>query len=174
MEIPGLGAVTEDSDGLYSSAALLVPVLGNATCHILVDGYDDDPAKADFHAAISTFLALDEPVLKAAGPAIFEYYQDVKSEIAADEEVVSITGSDDVWKHIHFGGEVTVSRDHYGDRRVYMSLECECDWEPEHGLQIVFRDGRTVTKIGPFNGHLTNAAAYARADLEGVVYHRFR
>jgi hypothetical protein len=29
----------------------------------------------------------------------------------------------------------------------------------------------TVTKVGPLDGHLTNAAAYARDDLEGVIYH---
>jgi hypothetical protein len=51
-------------------------------------------------------------------------------------------------------------------------LECECDWEPEHGLQIVFRDGREVTKVGPYDGHLTNSAAYANDDLDGIVYYR--
>jgi hypothetical protein len=40
------------------------------------------------------------------------------------------------------------------DQRVYVSVECECDWEPEHGLQIVFRDGATVTKVGPYDGHV--------------------
>ena len=54
----------------------------------------------------------------------------------------------------------------------YVSVECECDWEPEHGLQIVFRDGRTVTKVGPYNGHLTNNSAYGRQDLDDVVYQR--
>jgi len=58
------------------------------------------------------------------------------------------------------------------DGRVYVSVEYECDWEPEHGLQIVFRDGRTVTKVGPYNGHLTNNSAYGRPDLDDVVYHR--
>jgi hypothetical protein len=57
---------------------------------------------------------------------------------------------------------------------VYVSVGCECDWEVEHGLQIVFRDGATVTKVGPFDGHLTNASAHARDDLEGVVYYSVR
>jgi hypothetical protein len=55
-----------------------------------------------------------------------------------------------------------------------MRLECECDWEPEHGLQIVVRHGASVTKVGQFDGHLTNAADYARDDLEGIVYHGHR
>ncbi|MFB9904292.1 DUF6985 domain-containing protein [Allokutzneria oryzae] len=33
-----------------------------------------------------------------------------------------------------------------------------CDCEIEHGLQIVFRGGRVVTKVGPYGSHNTNAA----------------
>ncbi|MFA1544590.1 DUF6985 domain-containing protein, partial [Actinomadura monticuli] len=54
------------------------------------------------------------------------------------------------------------------------SLECECDWEQEHGLQMVFRDVRTVTKIGPCDGHLTNSAAWGDDSLDGIVYHSSR
>ena len=32
------------------------------------------------------------------------------------------------------------------------------------------RDGRAVTKVGPFDGHLTNADAYADSSLVGVIY----
>jgi len=30
--------------------------------------------------------------------------------------------------------------------------------EDEHGLQVVLRDGARVTKVGPYDGHLTNDA----------------
>ncbi|MGW1529765.1 DUF6985 domain-containing protein [Streptomyces sp. NPDC002159] len=77
-------------------------------------------------------------------------------------------------KYLRPGGEVTVQReDAHGDRQVYVSVECECAWEPEHGLQIVFRRGCSVTKVGPFDSHLTNVSAFDRADLADVVYHRF-
>ena len=49
-------------------------------------------------------------------------------------------------------------------------IECGCDWEPEHGLELVLEDGARVTKVGPYDGHLTNAAAYADPTLESVVY----
>jgi hypothetical protein len=38
------------------------------------------------------------------------------------------------------------------------------------GLQIVFRDGTAVTKVGPYDGHLTNANATGRAELDDVIY----
>jgi len=37
---------------------------------------------------------------------------------------------------------------------VYFSIEGNCDWEEEHGLQLVFRDGTEVTKVGQYDGHL--------------------
>lgn len=170
MEIPGLGPVTHDAKlGWYHSRPLPVPVLGGALCTIVLDGYDDDERPDDFHEAIRTFLTLDPSALTAAAPSIFAYYRDVMNDLAAaGDEAVDIDGPHDVLDHVRLGDEPTVSRDTYGDQHVYVSLECECDWEPEHGLQIVFRDGRTVTKIGPYDGELTNPAA----ELEGLVYHR--
>jgi hypothetical protein len=57
-------------------------------------------------------------------------------------------------------------------KAAYVSLESGCDWEPEHGIQLVFRNGRQVTKLGPFDGHLTNAAASGDAGLLDVIYRR--
>jgi hypothetical protein len=174
MNIPGLGRVAIDSEGWYRSDAVTVPVLGNKTCHICLVGYGEDAATEDFHAAIEAFLDLDESALNAAAASIFAYYKDVAEEFAGEAATISIHGPDDVLAHVRPGGEILVQRDRHRDRRVYISVECECDWEPEHGLQIVFRDGQTVTKVGPYDGHLTNAAAYARDDLNDVVYHRLR
>jgi hypothetical protein len=175
MEIPGLGTVEVDDDS-YVSDPVTVRVLGDAECQFIVVGYDDDDAQDDFHTAIDTFLALDASALRAATPFVFAYYQDARArsaEVGADR-VVAIDRPDDVWDHVEFGWEVTVERDWSGDRQVCLSSESSCAWEREHGLQIVFRGGRTVTKVGPFDGHLSNASAYDRDDLADVVYHRLR
>jgi hypothetical protein len=77
---------------------------------------------------------------------------------------VRIAGPEEVFDHVRFG-EITVERDGpEGDGPVFVSVECECAWEPEHGLQIVFREGRSVTKVGPYDGDLTTDgdAVYAR------------
>jgi len=50
------------------------------------------------------------------------------------------------------------------------TIECGCNWEREHGLQIVLREGLSVTKLGPYDGHLTNADS----SLESVVYRSMR
>lgn len=175
MDIPGLGLVTVDAEfGDYVSAPVAVPAFGDALCRFVVAGYDDDDAKVDFAAAIGAFLGLEESALKSAAVPVFQYYLDVKASVGDEEGFVSIAGPDEIWSYVRPGDEVSVQReDAHGDRRVYLSVECECAWEPEHGLQIVFRRGSSVSKVGPFDSHLTNASAFDRADLADVVYHRF-
>ncbi len=57
-----------------------------------------------------------------------------------------------------------VTRRPYGDKGIYISVECGCDWEEEHGLQLVLKNGLKVNKLGGYDGHLTNSDAFATAD----------
>jgi hypothetical protein len=167
MHIPGLGSVTHDPRlGLYVSEPVGVPVLGGVPCRITVEAYDDDPDPEAIQAAIRNFLAAAPGVLRAAEPYIYQYYLDCR-DYAPD---VRIEAPGDVWAYIQLGTEPIVSRRAYGDRRVYISVECECAWEEEHGLEIVFEEGRRVNKIGQYDSHATNSDAYSDPSLENVIY----
>lgn len=50
---------------------------------------------------------------------------------------------------------------------------CECDWEEEHGLQLVFRQGKKLTRISDQDGHLTEADAYDKPDEEDELLSKF-
>jgi hypothetical protein len=167
MLIPGLGRVTEDPDiGSYVSAPVTVPVLGNAPCRVVLDDYDDDPDPEQVHSAIRSFLAADQSVLRAAQPHVFRYYEDCRREGLTD---LRIRSPADVWRHVQLGNEAMVGREP-GSPHVYVSLECECDWEEEHGLHLVFENGSRVSRVGPCDGHLTNAHAYDDPRFSGVIY----
>lgn len=156
MEIPGLGVVVDDDafEG-YRSKAVAVAVLGGIECEFVVEGYDEGEDQEDFHAAIRTFLGLGPSVLTDATPAIYEYYLKVRRELGGELDV-EIEGPDDVLEHVDLGNEPEILRNDDGDGRVYVLLECECDWEPEHGLQLVFREGAAVTRVGPYDGDLAD------------------
>jgi hypothetical protein len=172
--IPGLGEVTyDDSLGWHYGPPMPLAILNGETARVVVSGYDDDKAPEEFHAAIAGLLACSPAVLKAAEEYIFQYYQDINDNWEPeDEEFVAIESAADVWRHVRMGEEAHVSRRDHGDHGVYVSLGGECDWEPEHGLQIVLKDGKVVTRVSPFDGHLTNSDAYANPKLENVVYKR--
>lgn len=172
MKIPGLGHCEQDDDeDIFYSDIKTIKGL-NAECEFIVEGYVEDTMKEDFHQAIKHFIALKKLQLKDAEPHLLAYYQDTVAHHPAPGDIPTITQAADVWSHIDFGFEVTVRRRADGDRAVYLSFECNCDWEPEHGLQLVFKNGNVIAKLGPFDGHLTNADAYGDPALEDVVYRR--
>ncbi len=172
MEISGIGRVTRDDElGWYYSEPIPVALLGGQMCRIIVEGYDDDPNPNDFHVAIRNFLTSDFSILKEAEQHIFRYYKDCNKDWNwSEDQIVCIASPGDVWKYIELGTEPLVTRRADGDQRIYISLECECDWEEEHGLQIVFKNGSKVNKVGQYDGHYTNSDAYDDESLEDVIY----
>lgn len=172
IKIPHLGVLHKDvSLDLLQSQRKKVSVLGDIECEFFLDGYEEDERKDDYHSAISNFLSIDESALKQAQDHIYQYYKDIFLDLEpGDDWYIQIETPEDVWQHIKFGNSPLVSRREHGDGLVYISLECFCEWEQEHGLEIVFREGKHINKIGPFNGHLTNSDAYDDDRLEHVIY----
>ncbi|MGO3892629.1 MAG: DUF6985 domain-containing protein [Paenalcaligenes sp.] len=170
MDIPGLGVVEkDDSTDWYFSDPIAIPVLGGQECEVVLEEYDEDECQADFHTAIANFLTASPKILREADDALFSYYKDYE-KYWLEEGNAPLATAEELWQRVRFGSELMVSRSAHGDKAVYVSLECGCDWEVEHGLQLVFKHGLTLTKLGPFDGHLSNANAYADDSLEQVIY----
>lgn len=172
VHIPGLGEVAEDDRlGWLLSGPVPLGLLGGRECRIALSGYEEDDAQEQYHAAIAHLRAASHAVLQAAEHHVFQYYLDTMADWGeSDPACERIDAPADVWRHVQFGEFAMVERRGYGDRGIYVSIECECNWEPEHGLQIVLKNGSVVTKVGPFDGHLSNADSYADDSLESVIY----
>jgi hypothetical protein len=170
MDVPGLGPLSRDEYGSYASGPVEPPALRGTSCRFVFDDLGVEAHQEDLFAVARRFLALDAAALIAATPYVYQYYQDTvaEAEVTGDDIASpSIATAEEVWEHVEVGSDARVVRDGHGT--IYVDLECECDWEPEHGLNIVFQEGRVVSKVGPYDGHLTNASAFGRDDLEGVV-----
>lgn len=173
MQFPLLGELKPDKQfaSWLWSKAIAVPVLGK-DCRFILENYAQDPRPEEFHTAIANFLAAPPAVLRAVESELFEYYKDCEeSWLELDHPPIAQA---DIWSHIDLGDAPLVSRRPYGDEGIYLSLECGCAWEEEHGLQIVFKNGERVNKLGPYDGHQTNSDAYGDDDLEDVIYHSLR
>ena len=172
-DIPYLGSLEKyQFDNWLISQPVTVKALDDKKYRFVLEDYEQDQNKEEFHQAIANFLTLDNSVLKQAQDDIYRYYKDVEASLDG-EDIVKIDDPNDVWRHIQIECTPLVTRRPYGDKAIYISLECECDWEPEHGLQIVFKQGLSINKVGEYDGHLSYVDSYADPKLENIVYHSF-
>ena len=168
ITIDGIGTFILGDYGLTEGQDYInVPALG-VECRFMIEGYEGDAKPSDFRDAMIQFISLDPQVLTDASKHVFAYYTDIRNSGWGSPP--EIPDPERVWDFVDFGTDAIVSRRGNGDDRVYISLECECAWEREHGLQIVFRDGNFISKVGQFDGHVSNADAFADPSMEDTVY----
>ena len=67
-----------------------------------------------------------------------------------------LTESEKVWNYIS-PIEIIVTKDRYKKRAgVFIQILCKCDWEEEHGLQIVLENGDKLIRVSDQDGQLFN------------------
>lgn len=166
--IDGIGTFEPDGQGWCEGRQhIYVPALGLERRFVL-EAYEDDENPDEFYDEIRNFIAMDRRVLDDAQEHVFAFYSQIKESGWGEPPEIGSAG--DVWTFVRFGTEPFVSRRTNGDKKVYVSLECGCAWEQEHGLQMVFREGNFINKIGPFDGHLSNADAFDSPSRENTVF----
>lgn len=125
---------------------------------------DDDEGflLADQLEAFQRFLALPESRSAEIIPHLWRYYRDVRASVAPPD-VPEISDPSAVWRHVtpRFASPC---RDESGV--VYVSVEAECDWEIEHGLQLVLQNGERWVRVSDYSGHLTDGRAWGKRFLD--------
>ena len=129
-----------------------------------------------FDRAAADFRAGGAALLEGATQFMWEYYRAVAAEFSAAERtgdtIGGLANASDIWQEVEItdppvlgcgGGTLEPARS-------YISFEGNVSWEREHGLQLVFENGTRVCKVGPYDGHNTNASAYDDASMLSVVF----
>ena len=154
--IPKLGELKPDRDipEWRVSEPIPVPFFGSTALTFIIEADADAP---DVHAAVERALALGEADRLAISAPVFENYRAFLE--ASDLDPLDIAMPTKVWQYVT-PTAVHVRRRRRRDRDVYVAFMCECAWEPEHGLQLVFRGGDRLVRVSYQDGHLTHADAY--------------
>lgn len=161
-----------DTGGLISPS-VAAGALGGAQGRFWIqDETIDHDNEARISGAVDAFVNGGGRSLRDVTALAYQYYLDTVRLVGEQGWDVDLPEFDesDVWQHVRLGQEFEIQLGRGEDSSVYVSVECECDWEPEHGLQLVFRSGRSVCKLGPFDGHMTNESAFGSKDFADVVY----
>lgn len=90
----------------------------------------------------------------------------------ADQPLWDIQNENEIWNYVQ-PNEIFIARRPYNDEDIYVDINCECNWEQEHGLQLVFRKGKKITRVSQIDGHLTDADSYDKPDSEDKLLSQF-
>lgn len=179
--IKGLGNLKADIDigDWMCSEEIEIPFFDNKKVQFIVTIKDDwgdafwNENELELEEKISTalksFLELDLLYKEKVSKLVYENYnQAIK---LADIEHLSIKNSSDVWKFVSPKAIYIKYRDHEGgdvgnNKMIYFQVDLQCEWEKEHGLVLVFKEGKQLVRVDEFDGHLTKAEACAIPDSE--------
>ena len=170
MHLDPLGELAPDREfpDWLVSAPVPVPILGGVPLAFTLEGVAADSRPGEFTEAVRNFLALRLEDRDSAAPHILENYQRIAADWGLAPGVPQLTFPADVWACVH-PVEIRVSRRRRCDQRVYVQVCAECDWEPEHGLQLVYREGRQLSRVSQQDGHLTHTDAFDLPEEEDRI-----
>jgi hypothetical protein len=136
---------------------------------------DDETFLSEADAALNHFFTLGKTYRLSISHLVYKNCKDFLEAIDYDEmdqPLHDIKNEEEVWQFVR-PTTVYVSRRHYGDKDVYVQVSCECDWEIEHGLQLVFKQGKKITRVSGHDGHVTDADAYGKPDSDDELLSQF-
>jgi hypothetical protein len=124
---------------------------------ILVYPEDDSlnlPSPSQLHA-LDAFLALDlaQKVDWSHQLALDCHYACLRDEIDGEDPIMVLRIREDVWDHVRLNQLLIPQHGTTSDR--YLFFTGNCDWEEEHGLELLFKNERLI-KVGPQEGLAQN------------------
>lgn len=175
-----LGQLTQDENfpDWWMSQPVQIPFFGNSRLPVIFMDFtpeQDGSFIQEADQALTNFFNLssvDRLALSGLACKNCMNFLDAVGFDEADAPLRAIKSEHEIWQFI-LPTEVYITRRPYREQDIYVQVACECDWEQEHGLQLVFRQGRKLTRISDQDGHLTEADAYDKPDEEDALLSAF-
>lgn len=175
-----LGQLTQDESfpDWWKSEEVPIPFFDGKRLPVLFMGFEPNADKTFISAAdeaLVRFFAHGKSYRESIAHLVYKNCKDFLEAVGydeADQALWDIKNENEIWQFV-YPSEVYVTRRPYKEQDVYVQIACECDWEREHGLQLVFRQGKKLTRVSDQDGHLTEADAYNKPDEEDELLSKF-
>ncbi|MFD1552365.1 hypothetical protein DNU06_10965 [Putridiphycobacter roseus] len=178
INTPTIGTLTQNEkfQEWWRSAAINIPFVGMDLPVTFMDFIPENDALflKEAEEAIQSFMNLESTYKFQIAEHVMANFKEVASYLGEEgipKEMKNVNLLS-IWNFV-YPTEIFMSRRHKADKDVYLILACECEWEKEHGLQFVFRQGRKLTRVSDQDGHLTNADAFDIPDSEDKLLRDF-
>jgi hypothetical protein len=90
--------------------------------------------------ALENFLKLGPEQRHTGTPRLLANCKEFLEMCGSDEQLAELEKLKDIWEWVT-PTQLYVTRRARRDRALYIQVSCQCHWEEEHGLQLVFRRG---------------------------------
>lgn len=110
-----------------------------------------EPYLSEADNVLKTFLNLNNEDRIADSQLVFDYYNEVLKY--GYTRLLDINSLADIWNFV-CPSQIIIQWDENAD--FYLCIECECGWEEEHGLQLVFKEGKKLTRASGNDGGFTD------------------
>lgn len=163
----------------WKSTEIEIPFFDNLKLEIILMDFEPEADKTfldEADQALIHFFNLKNEDRNSISDLVYKNCTDFLEAVEfdeADEPLRQIKDHNEIWTFIE-PTEIYISRRHRRDHDIYIQVTCECDWEQEHGLQLVFRQGKQLTRISSQDGHLTEADAYDKPDEKDELLSKFK
>ena len=165
-------------DDWWESGEIEVPFFDNKRFTVIFMDYEPEKDSAfldEADQALTDFLKLNTEDRIAISELAYKNCMDFLEMVEmdeADEPLRQIKDINDIWNFV-YPTMIYVTRRPHRDKDIYVMVTCECEWEREHGFQLVFRKGKKLTRVSEEDGHLTHADAYDLPDEEDELLSQF-
>ena len=133
----------KDVEDWFNSKPVEIPYFGNVKLRITFTDAEEESYMEDADAALSSFLKLTAKNRISDTEMVHAYYTEVINETDADP--LELDAPEEIWDYVT-PIEITIDEDDQGD--ICVNVSCECEWDEDDGLQLVFKKGKALTRAG--------------------------
>ena len=135
----------------FESKPFPIPYFDNKELKIGFVEAEHQPYLDTADQVFENFLKLNSLDKMEGSDMVFDYYSEVLKKVYTDR--LPIKKPKYIWNFV-IPNEIIIHWDEVGD--FYLCVLCECAWEQEHGLQLVFKNGKILTRASGDDGHFTD------------------
>jgi hypothetical protein len=145
-----LNPVDYDPD-LFQSEPYSIPFFDHKELRVVFVDAKHEPYLIEADNVLENFLNLANNDRLKGSQLVFDYYKETLK--FGYTQSLDIENMADIWNYV-YPSEVFIHWDENGE--FYLCVSCGCEWEEEHGLQLVFKDGKKLTRASGHDGGFTD------------------
>ena len=134
-----IGELTSDEHDMYIyyGKPIKTPYFDNLNIVIGIYDATDESILKEADKALENFFKLDSKDRIRDSKLVLDYYKICEDYIP---KPLKIENEKDIWNYVT-PSIITVCES-------IVEISCECEWEIEHGLQLIFKDGKKLIRAG--------------------------